>query len=102
MTLSRHSVVTQLSIAHRSFDVPVRESLGDRHTDATATLVGALEETGRRGWDRIDAGTRATVNQEGNVIRADPLRCPERLRGSFAEWLIANAAGCGEQDLDWA
>jgi hypothetical protein len=80
--------------------VPLRETLCDRHTDTAPTLVGTLEEAGRRGWDRVDAGTRATVNQEGNVIRADPLRCPERLRGSFIEWLIADAAGCRQQDLN--
>ena len=81
---------------------PDGSDLGDWHSNAAATLVRALEETGRRRWDRVDAGTRATVNQERNAIRADPLRCPERLRGSFTEWLIANAAGRREQTLDRA
>jgi hypothetical protein len=30
--------------------------LGDWHSNAAATLVGALEETGRCGWNGVDAG----------------------------------------------
>lgn len=49
-----HSVLTQ-SPSPDACDG--RETLGDRHTNATAPLVGALEETRWRGWDRVDAST---------------------------------------------